>query len=77
MRDLRSFCVHYAGMETEDQPGTGYPVNLRTTYCPYRYHLKMGCCYYLLLAQQSQNVVDEAGDEILVNRKRRTKVGRP
>ncbi|KAF1794517.1 hypothetical protein GQ600_3396 [Phytophthora cactorum] len=45
------FGVHYARMEVEGQPRTGWP--------------------------QSRSVVDESGEEILVNRKRVQNVGRP
>ncbi|KAG3002260.1 hypothetical protein PC116_g16543 [Phytophthora cactorum] len=50
--------VHYARMEVEGQPHTGWPVNLRNAYCPCRYHMKMGYCCHLLFAQQSRSVVD-------------------
>ncbi|KAF1774640.1 hypothetical protein GQ600_24999 [Phytophthora cactorum] len=36
------FGVHYARMEVEGQPRTGWPVDLRTAYCPGKYHFKMG-----------------------------------
>ncbi|RLN32479.1 hypothetical protein BBJ28_00025328 [Nothophytophthora sp. Chile5] len=71
------FGVHYAHMEIEGQPRTGWPVDLRTAHCPCRYFLKMGYCCHLLFAQQLRSVVDEVGDDILVNRKRVAKAGRP
>jgi len=71
------FGVHYARMEIEGQPRTGWPVDLRAAYCPCKYHFKMGYCCHLLFAQQSRSVVDESGDEILVNRKRVRNAGRP
>uniref|UniRef100_H3H4Z0 MULE transposase domain-containing protein n=1 Tax=Phytophthora ramorum TaxID=164328 RepID=H3H4Z0_PHYRM len=77
METSAQFGVLYARMEIEGQPRTRWPVNRRTVYCPCRYYLKMEYCCHLLFVQQTRMVVDEAGDEILVNHKRLTKAGRP
>ncbi|KAG3107953.1 hypothetical protein PI124_g13843 [Phytophthora idaei] len=71
------FGVHYARMEVEGQLHTGWQVNLRNAYCPCRYQMKMGYCCHLLFGQQSRSVVDESGEEILVNRKRVQNTGWP
>ncbi|KAG2933099.1 hypothetical protein PC129_g12067 [Phytophthora cactorum] len=71
------FGVHYAHMEVKGQPHTGWPVNLRNAYCPCRYHMKMDYCCHLPFVQQSRSVMDESGEEILVNRKRVQNTGRP
>ncbi|OWZ17468.1 hypothetical protein PHMEG_0008589 [Phytophthora megakarya] len=69
--------AHYSTMEVKGQPRTGWPVDLCSASCPCRYFFLMGYCCHLLFAQQSCSVVDEAGEEILVNRKRIVSAERP
>lgn len=34
--------LHYARMDVEAQPRTGWPADLRPAYCPCKFHFKMG-----------------------------------
>ncbi|KAG3154030.1 hypothetical protein PI124_g10618 [Phytophthora idaei] len=71
--------VNTARKEAENQPKTGWTVDLVAQTCPCSYHFKYGDCMYRLFAMQERARVDGNGEEVLVNRRapkcKRTAVG--
>ncbi|KAF4045823.1 hypothetical protein GN244_ATG01797 [Phytophthora infestans] len=65
------FSVNYARIEIDEQPGTGWPVNIKTVYCPCRYHAKMDSCVHRLFALRVRNYLDGTGERLMFNRSRK------
>ncbi|KAF4028788.1 hypothetical protein GN244_ATG16940 [Phytophthora infestans] len=64
------FLASYAIMEIDDQPSSGWPVELEAQYCPCRYHFKMRDCVHLQFALQCRNYVARDGERLMVIRSR-------
>ncbi|GMF58027.1 unnamed protein product [Phytophthora fragariaefolia] len=62
---------NYARMEVLNQPLAGWPVDLRTQWCPCKFCFAFGTCVHVVYALRCTSHVETLGRELLVSRRKR------